>query len=142
MVVSERKLLANRMNSQKARLKCTGPRDTSLTRFNATRHGLSSSLPIILPGEDEEVFEKLTIGIRDKLCPQNEIEEEIAIKIAHCIWKLRRGRTAELAIIGKYTRIEGIQWDDLLKSGYLQRIARYERRIMNQLQKLLIRIDR
>lgn len=91
----------------------------------------------MLPGEDEVDFKKLAAEIKNKLCPKNEIEEEIAVKIAHCIWKLRRGRTAEQAIIEKYAGIDGIRWGDLLKSGYLEKICKYERMLTSYLNKLL-----
>ncbi|MBI2471490.1 MAG: hypothetical protein HYV59_09650 [Planctomycetes bacterium] len=136
MEITEKRLIANRANSKKALGKSTGPHNTLLTRFNSIKHGMTSSLPIMLPGENEEEFKKLTTQIRDKLCPQNAIGEEIAGRIAHCIWMLRRGRTAEQAIIEKYTEIEGVRWDGLLKSNYLAKITRYENRLTQQLHTL------
>jgi len=49
--ISDKQLAANRMNS----LKSTGPKDTSMTRFNACTHRLRAQHPV-LPGESEEAY--------------------------------------------------------------------------------------
>lgn len=43
---------------------------------------------------------------------------------------------AEKDIIESYAKLDGIDWQGLLKSGYLEKISRYERRIMNYRDKL------
>ena len=50
MVLSERKREANQRNAQLA--KCS--RDTSLTCFNALKHGILSELALITSGEGKE----------------------------------------------------------------------------------------
>lgn len=42
-MVSEQKLIANRQNAQSS----TGPKGTSITRYNATRHGVLASATVI-----------------------------------------------------------------------------------------------
>ncbi len=67
MALSEKRLLANRQNSLKAWGKCTGPKDCSISRFNAVRHGMTSLLPVLFPSEDEEDYKRLCECIRNML---------------------------------------------------------------------------
>lgn len=137
MSVSEKKLLANRRNSLKARLKCSGPKDSSRTKYNALKHGLTSLQLTILPGEDEEEFRRFSKSLKDAFPPQNEVEKTMVVQITLCLWKLQRVMKVEQSIISEFTDLRGIRWDDLLNDGYLQKVAKYEHRIMNRLQKLL-----
>ena len=137
MAISQKQLQANRQNSLKARQKSSGPRNTSLTRFNAVKHGMTSLQPTMLPGENEEEFWKLYQSISDTFLPQNIAEQRLAEQITLCFWRLRRGMAAEQGIVRKFTDLEGIRWDRLLENGYLRNIGKYERRIMNRLKKLI-----
>ncbi len=132
MAISEKQLLANRANSLKARGKCTGPKDFSRTRYNAIRHEMTSKF-VIIPGESQEEFEVFLQGIKDCMPATNESADEIVL----CLWSLKRGRKAESEIVAAFADTESIRWDDLLKSGYLQRIAKHERRAMNKLKRLV-----
>ena len=87
--------------------------------------------------KDKEEFEKLSESIKTDLSPQNEIENAMAERIVLCLWKLRCGMNAEGEIIKPYAKLEGIDWQGLLESNYLGKICRYERRIMNYLDRLL-----
>lgn len=64
-------------------------------------------------------------------------DDTLAERIAFCMWRLWRGAIAEGKIIRSYTKLDGINWHGLLKSGYLWKIFRYERRIVNYLNRLL-----
>lgn len=44
---------------------------------------------------------------------------------------------AEGEIIQSYAKLEDMDWQSLLESGYLGKICKYERRIMNYMDKLL-----
>lgn len=137
MALSEKRLLANRKNSLKARKKCTGPKDCSSTKFNAIRHGMTAQHRVLLPNEDGEEYKKLCENIRSTLPSKEGGEDMLAEKIAFCFWRLRRGAIAEGEIIQSYAKLEGIDWQALLKTGYMGKICRYERKIMNYLKKLL-----
>lgn len=137
MPLSEKRLLANRKNSLKARKKCTGPKDCSSTKFNAIRHGMTAQHRVLLPNEDGEEYKKLCESIRSTLPSDDGGEDMLAEKIAFCFWRLRRGINIETEIIKSYADLDGIDWQGLLKSGCLRKIFRYECRIMNYLNRLL-----
>lgn len=67
--LSEAKVRANRANAQLS----SGPKDTTHSRFNALKHGLSARIP--LPGQDthksQEFFRRAWLS----LAPRNPIEE-------------------------------------------------------------------
>lgn len=136
MIVSEKRLLANRQNSLKAKGKSTGPKDCSNTKNNALRHGLAALKPIMLPGEDEEEFNRLCESVRNMLRSKEGMDDTMAERIAFCLWRLRRVAVAEGEIIRSYAKSDGIDWQGLLNSGYLGKINRYERRIMSYMNKL------
>lgn len=62
------KIEANRENAKKS----TGPKDTSLTRLNALKHGILSREAII-KGEDKKALEELGRRLRLELAPQGEL---------------------------------------------------------------------
>ena len=138
MVISEKRLQANRLNSLMAREHATGPHNTSATRFNAVKHGLTSLQPIILQGENKEDYDRLCENIIDRFSPQNEVEKELANQIALCMWRLRRGWLAESAVLESYMDIDdNVVWIGVLQGDYLGKIGAYERRIWGQLNRLL-----
>src|SRR5574337_2230871 len=91
MIISERRLLANRQNSLKAREKCTGPKNFDNTKHNAVKHGMTTSLPMMLPHEDEKEYERLCESIKNMVTLKDGVEDMLAEKIAFCFWRLRRG---------------------------------------------------
>lgn len=137
MAVSKKRLSANRQNSLKAQEKCTGPKDCSSTKYNALRHGMTARQPVFLSNEEGEEYKKLRENIRSMLPTKSGGEDLLAKKIAFCLWRLQRGRNFETEIICSFAKLDGIDWQGLLKSGYLGKISRYEHRIMNYLDKLL-----
>ncbi len=137
MIVSEKRLLANQQNSLKAKGKSTGPRDTSLTKYNAVKHGLAALRPVMLPHENGEEFKRLCESVRNTLRSKEGMDDALAERIAFCLWRLRRVAIAEGEIIRSYAKSDGIDWRGLLNSEYLGKISRYERRIMSYMNKLI-----
>lgn len=131
MVLTEKRLLANRQNSLKARSKCTGPKNFVNSKFNAVKHGLTSLQPVMLPLEDAQEYEILCGNIRS-LLPSNGREEGmlLADKIAFCFWRLLRVMNIETEIVKSHANLDGIDWQCLLKSKSLEKIGRYEKKIM------------
>ena len=88
-MVSERKLAANRENAQLS----TGPKDTSITRYNATSHGILSSSDVIEaidgPGA-HEVHADLVCQVWQELAPVGIIESEYAMQAVDMLWRRRR----------------------------------------------------
>jgi len=88
-MVPTKKSEANRHN---ARLS-TGPHDTSITRFNATRHGIfSAEVPIpAVDGEDaHQRFEELKQGLTDYWDPIGTQEECLVEMLAILNWRWQR----------------------------------------------------
>lgn len=74
MVLSQRKINANRRNAQSSK----GPNDTSRTRLNAMKHGILSKEVLVVVGdgyEDQEVFEELSSSLRRDIAPVGALEE-------------------------------------------------------------------
>lgn len=97
-MVSERKLAANRQNAQLS----TGPKDTSLTRYNATSHGVFSHSGVIeaVDGEGaQDIYADLERRKWRELAPVGFIEEEYAMQVVDVIWRRRRLMRWETATI-------------------------------------------
>ena len=62
------KIDVNRANAQKS----TGPKDTSLTRLNAVKHGLLSN-EVLMKGEDGETLASLGERMRQEPAPKGEL---------------------------------------------------------------------
>lgn len=88
--ISKKKTEANRKNA----LKSTGPKDTSLTRLNALKHGILSK-ELILEGEDEKALQQLGKRLRTELAPQTELENIFVDRIVSSTWRLRRAIQVE-----------------------------------------------
>ena len=72
-MVSKRKTEANRKNAQLS----TGPRDTTSTRYNAVKHGITPQRAIIpmVDGPDAtERFDATLDGLRQNFDPQGTLE--------------------------------------------------------------------
>ncbi len=98
VVVSERKLRANRRNAKLS----TGPRDTGNSKYNALKHGLLSKAAIIRRGEAKEDPLELTAllnALRKDFEPVGTMEEILVDSIAACYWRLRRVQRAEVGEI-------------------------------------------
>ncbi len=98
VVVSERKLRANRRNAKLS----TGPRDSGNSKSNALKHGLLSKAAIIRRGEAKEDPLELTAlvdALGKDFEPVGTMEELLADRIAACYWRLRRVQRAEVGEI-------------------------------------------
>lgn len=82
---STAKIAANRENA----LKSTGPKDTSITRLNAQKHGLLSK-EVLLSGESSKTLEDLGKGLRLELAPDGELENILVDRIVSSTWRLKR----------------------------------------------------
>lgn len=95
-MTSDAKVLANRENA----LKSTGPNDSSLTRFNALKHGLTASRVVVTSYESPTEYEALVEALRQDFQPQTSIEELLVQQMASCQWRRQR------LIKGEKSRIE------------------------------------
>ncbi len=98
VVVSERKLRANRRNAKLS----TGPRDTGNSKYNALTHDLLSKAAIIRRGEAKEDPLELTAlvnALRKDFEPVGTMEDILVDRIVACYWRLRRAQRAEVGEI-------------------------------------------
>jgi len=87
--VTEKKLAANRRNAQLS----TGPKDTSLTRHNALKHGILAKEVVIDIGEgleNQEEFDHMFEALWEYFKPEGPLEEILVERIAVSYWRLRR----------------------------------------------------
>jgi len=106
--VSAKQLEANRRNAQRS----TGPKDTSITRFNALKHGILSSEIVITVGdgkENEEEFVNLLDQLKSYYDPQGAMEEMLVEKIAVAYWRLRRALRYERGMLRE--RLDSLFYD-------------------------------
>ena len=114
-MATEKQVVANQTNA----LKSTGPRTAEgkmISSANATKHGVLTSA-LLIPGENEEMFQDFSDKIRSSLDPQNGIEEFHADRIIACAWRLRRVIQIENIFLreGKENIGFGITFDHLNK---------------------------
>src|SRR5690349_19198173 len=69
---------------------------TSITRFNALRHGILSKYAL-LPWEDPEEYAALLAAFVEEHEPQGPTEEHLVEELAGILWRKRRLRLAEAA---------------------------------------------
>jgi hypothetical protein len=96
-MVSNAQILANQANAKLS----TGPATDAgkqRSRFNALRHGLTSS-KIVLPHEDENEWESFRNMTLSSLRPHGQEEEILAASIAEHRWRIRRLARVETALL-------------------------------------------
>jgi hypothetical protein len=108
--VTPRKIEANRRNAKRS----TGPRTErgkSTARFNAVTLGLFAKhivIPICDGYKPKRNFRALLDGLHQEFGPEGFYEEWLVVKIAECMWRLRRatrcesGSVREAAILDRY----------------------------------------
>jgi hypothetical protein len=109
---------ANRLNAARS----TGPRTEAgkeKTKFNATRHGLTSRQPV-LRSEDKEDYEVLRRQFYEDHQPAGKTEETLVDEIAQCWWRLQRARLHETEAMNNTVVINERFFD-----GWLGPILRY-----------------
>ncbi|MCP5120704.1 MAG: hypothetical protein GY953_58670, partial [bacterium] len=88
---------ANRQNAKKS----TGPRTREGKRRvsrNAIKHGLCAS-QVVIPGEDEAEFERLSAGFVEAIEPRDEVELALVRQMVTAEWRLRRIDRVEAATV-------------------------------------------
>jgi len=148
------KIGANRANAQKS----TGPKDTSLTRLNAVKHGLLSN-EVLMKDEDGEALAGLGERMRQELAPEGELENILVDRIVSSIWRLKRALRVERQYLeqqpseGKGNLLGHLKRDVTEAFGTLKRtelgnitawmnLTRYETTIEKQIYKALHELQR
>ncbi len=97
---------ANRRNSRLS----TGPKDTSLTRFNGLKHGLCA-VEVGLPGEDPAEVQAEFDGWRDDWQPMTHTRAVLVDLAAVATWRLRRSIRAGSAVRSRLADDAGRAFD-------------------------------
>jgi hypothetical protein len=79
-------------------------RETSLTRFNATRHGMYSIKKWILPGEHTRDFDSLMAGLVETFQPVDAVDSLLIDDLAWTIWRLARIQRNDRALCDEQRR--------------------------------------
>ena len=103
---SEAQRAASRANGRRSR----GPKTAegkSRSRGNALRHGLRATSLAVLPATTSGPATELIEAVQQQLAPSDVIEAECAEGIAMALWRLRRARHLEEAILAGAERPGG-----------------------------------
>jgi len=87
-MASPARIAANRKDARRS----TGPRTASgkaCSALNRLTHGLCSAT-VTIPGEDPSEWDQFRDRIVGSLSPANPLEEELAHRVAVCLWRVRR----------------------------------------------------
>jgi hypothetical protein len=80
-----------------------GPRTAkgkAVSSRNALKHGIMSPHPVIIEGmETMAGWQRFLDGIVESLAPEGDLEHELAERIAFLLWRLRRVRHHETAVL-------------------------------------------
>ena len=132
-MISRIQKLANQQNA----LKSTGPGNSTVTKYNSLKHGLTAEA-VLIRGESEEAYKELAEGVREQLMPQGAIETEIVDQIILCFWRLRRVPLAEQAVGDHITKFDNDpKWVEIFQNDSFGEITRHESRITRQLFNML-----
>ena len=108
-LASEARAVTNRLNA----LKSTGPIDTSLTRFNALKHGLTAEKIVVTGSEKPEEYVSLLDGLRRDFEPQTTLENILIEQMASSLWRRYRIIRAEKAKIEEELAYAPIHFQEL-----------------------------
>jgi len=110
-MTSERKKQANRNNSRLS----TGPRETSKTRYNALKHGISSKQAVVpqVDGADAaKRYDELRDALWEYLEPQGALEGALVDQMAVALQQQRRLITFDNAVIQGQAETEFKNWNE------------------------------
>jgi hypothetical protein len=93
-MASEAQIAANRANAQLS----TGPKDTSKTRFNGVRHGLTAR-HLILPWEHEEDLDAVHEAFENRFQPVDDFDRLQVKLAAESYWRVLRSLRIDANIL-------------------------------------------
>jgi hypothetical protein len=154
MMVSERRIAANRRNAQLS----TGPRTPAgraKSSMNALRHGITGQVSIMTT-EDRAAHDNFIQELTDRLRPEDALELQFASLIAEDFWRLQRIRAVEndMLALGNFSDAAEIDVDHpeihtsltrartfVDRSKDFERLTLYEQRITRALEKNRRQLD-
>ncbi len=132
-MASEKQFEANRNNAQKS----TGPGDTSVTRYNATRYGFRGSR-VVLSNESMDEYNQMYATLHAVFRPRGTYENALVKRIADRLWELERAGFMKAQVI-EHSWYRDTQENELrILEGYetsIERSLYRTRRELLQLQR-------
>jgi hypothetical protein len=104
---TQRQIDANRRNGHKS----DGPTDTTVTRYNPTKHGLRA--PRLTPLDDQEEYERLRAQLEHEWLPANCIEQMLIEKAARYAVKATTAEKFESQFLSSELNPRRSQWDKM-----------------------------
>ena len=123
--MTKAKLDANRQNSKRS----TGPRTERgkrIARFNAVTLGLFAKhivIPICDGYRSEKEVQSLLDGLHQEFQPAGIFEEWLVVKIAECMWRLRRAALCENGSVRESAAWTRVPNDDSLAPHLTRKIS-------------------
>ena len=123
--MTKAKLDANRQNSKRS----TGPRTEQgkrIARFNAVTLGLFAKhivIPICDGYRSEKEVQSLLDGLHQEFQPAGMFEEWLVVKIAECMWRLRRAALCENGSVRESAAWTRVPNDDSLAPHLTRKIS-------------------
>ena len=119
MATSAKKIAANQANATKS----TGPRDTTNSRFNATKHGLSGHT-ILRTKEEEAAYNTYSSRLLPDLAPANAVEQDFAQRIVFDSWRVHKAGVIEQNLYATFEAVHDT--GDLTEDDALNQAAAFE----------------
>ncbi len=88
-MTNEKQIEANKTNAQLS----TGPNDTSKTKYNAVKYGLTSGCNFTK--EEEETIQTIYDDLSQVLIPKNRLQEFVLGRICLYVWRLQKSSHLE-----------------------------------------------
>ena len=101
---------------------------------NALKHGVFSST-IVLPGESQEEFDALLLGMQKEFAPGQTSETEMVVTLAETLWRMKRLRRIESIAIDRDME-KALETGDLESKSMLN-FSLYEQRLNRLFQSTL-----
>ena len=152
MEVSEKRLAANRANAQKS----TGPKDTSKTKFNGIKHGLTAT-HALLPWEHAEDLQAVIDSFEARFAPIDNFERLLVKQAAEAYWRMERSLRVEASILETLAlaqiQASGMKRSDL-HAGHLEAVSlmhgqecidryrRYDAHLQRCFERALARVEK
>jgi hypothetical protein len=143
-MISEKHSAAARANGARSRGPVTDE-GKAISSRNAMRHGLLARV-VVLPNEDETVFEELFYVNVNRFSPVDDVEMTMVEDMTAACWRLRRCMAIEKTILQAGIEASGEEeppaqtaaaFCDPARAVNLTRLERYQARLQNTYQRAL-----
>jgi len=137
-------------------MKSTGPQDTSKTRFNGIKHGLTA-MHALLPWENKDDLQAIVESFEERYQPSDKVERLLVKQVAEAYWRMERSLRVEACTFEVLAAAEAQAADqhrDNMHAGHLEaigflkagenmdRIRRYDAHLQRAFDNALARVEK